>query len=269
MKAYINGINIAYTDSGNGETLVFIHAFPLSKRMWEPQIQALSKDYRVITLDLRGHGESDTLLWNFTLEDYAKDIYELLRHLNMQQATFIGLSMGGYILFEFYRFFPNMVNALVLADTRAQADTEEGKAGRLAMAQTADKGGPEAIADMMIPKLLTANTIEDRVDLIDQIKKMIRSTPPSGIIVDLMAMAARPDSTSLLSQISCPTLLIVGEDDIPTPPSESHYMAERIPQAQLVTIPHAGHLANLEQPVAFNQALTVFLTVNGSGKNSL
>ncbi|GJL52904.1 MAG: alpha/beta hydrolase [Nitrospirales bacterium] len=259
MKAHVNRIHLAYTDSGKGQPLVFLHAFPLSQLMWEPQVETLSKQYRVITIDLRGHGESDTFLWNFTLEDYAKDVYELLRHLNVQQATFIGLSMGGYVLFAYYRLFPNMVKTLVLADTRAQADNEEGKAGRLAMAQTAYKEGSATIADMMIPKLLSAKTVEHREDLVKQVRSMILNNHSPGIVVDLMAMAARPDSTSLLSKITCPTLIIVGENDVATPPSESHYMAERISQATLVAIPDAGHLSNLEQPDAFNQALESFL----------
>ncbi len=260
MKAHINNIDIAYTDSGEGDPLVFIHAFPLSRRMWEPQVEALSQQYRVITIDLRGHGESDAVLWNFTLEDYAKDVYELLRQLNVQQATFIGLSMGGYTLFAFFRLVPNVVKALVLADTRAQADNEDGKAGRQAMAQVALNEGPAAIADTMIPKLLAPSTVENRKDIVEQVRSMILANQSSGIIVDLMAMAARPDSTALLSQIFCPTLIIVGEDDVATPPSESHYMADRIPHAQLVTIPNAGHLSNFEQPEVFNQALWKFLT---------
>ena len=259
MKAFINEINLAYTDSGKGHPLVFIHAFPLSRLMWEPQVATFSKQYRVITLDLRGHGESETRLWNFTLEDYAKDVHALVQHLNAQRATFIGLSMGGYTLFEFYRLFPEMVSALVFADTRAQADNEEGKAGRLAMAQSAFNKGPRAIADMMIPKLLAPSTVEKKKDIVEKVRAMILKNQSAGIVVDLMAMAARPDSTSLLPKISCPTLVVVGEDDVATPPSESHYMAERIPQAQLVTIPNAGHLSNFEQPEAFNQALGDFL----------
>lgn len=264
MKASINGINIAYTDSGQGHPLVFIHAFPLSQQMWKPQVAVFEQQYRVITLDLRGHGETDTLLWNFTLEDYAKDIYELLRHLKVEQATFIGLSMGGYILFAFYRLFPAMVSALVLADTRAQADNEEGKAGRLAMAQTAHTQGPTAIADMMIPKLLTSTTTENQKDLVEGVRTMILKNQSVGIIVDLMAMAARPDSTALLAQISCPTLVVVGEEDIATPPPESHDMVDRIPNSELVTIPDAGHLSNYEQPETFNEALQTFLTTQMS-----
>ena len=232
MKTYINGINLAYTDSGKGHPLVFIHAFPLSRLMWLPQVEALSKQYRGITLDLRGHGESDTLLWNFTLEDYAKDVYALLQHLNVPQATFIGLSMGGYTLFALYRMFPDTVSRLVLADTRAQSDDKEGKAGRLSMAQTAYNKGPAAIADIMIPKLLAPSTVEKRKDIVEKVREMILENQSSGFVVDLMAMAARQDSTSLLSQITCPTLVIVGNNDVATPPSESQYNVDRISTAQ-------------------------------------
>ena len=259
MNRQINGINLSYTDQGKGPPLVFIHAFPLSSAMWEPQINTFSKNYRVIAIDLRGHGESDSSLWHFTLDDYAEDIHALLTGMNIKQATFIGLSMGGYTLFALYRKFPEMVKAMVLADTRAQADTEEAKAGRFAMAQTAYKEGPAAIAEMMIPKLLAPATVENRTDIVEQVRAIILNNQASGIIVDLMAMAQRPDSTPLLSQISCPTLIIVGEQDVPTPPAEAQYMKDRIPASTLVTIPQAGHLSNLEQGEAFNRALSEFL----------
>ena len=260
MKAQINGINLFYTDQGEGVPLVFIHAFPLSSAMWEPQIKQFSQNYRVVAIDLRGHGESDASLWNFTLDDYAEDIHALLTHLNIKQAVFIGLSMGGYTLFSLYRKFPELVKAMVLADTRAQADTEEAKAGRFAMAQTAYQQGPEAIAEMMTPKILAPSTIEHRKDIVDRIRNIVLKNKASGIIVDLMAMAHRPDSTTLLSQVSCPTLIIVGDQDVATPPPEAQYMKDRIPDSTLVTIPQAGHMSNLEQPVAFNRALSEFFS---------
>ena len=259
MKAVINEINLAYTDEGQGTPLVFLHAFPLSKVMWQPQVHSLMDSYRVITLDLRGHGESDALLWNFTLDDYAMDAIGLLDHLNIAQAVFIGLSMGGYTLLSLYRNFPDRVKAMVLADTRAQADSQEGKAGRRAMTQLAHQEGASAIADVMLPKLLAPSTAQQRPDIVDQVRTMILQSPTSGIIVDLMAMAARPDSTDLLSTITCPTLVVVGEEDVATPVAESRYMADRITGSTLVTIPRAGHLSNFEQPTAFNQSLQNFL----------
>lgn len=259
MKTTIKGITLSYTDQGQGAPLVFIHAFPLSSAMWEPQIQKFPKDYRVIAMDLRGHGDSEAPLWHFTLDDFAEDIRELLRTLEVEQATFVGCSMGGYILLALVRKFPELVRGLVLADTRAQADTVEGKAGRFAMAQVAYRQGSPAIAEMMMPKLFSPGSLENRQDLVEKIRSIIHKNQTSGIVVDLMAMARRPDSTPLLSQISCPTLVIVGEEDVATPPSEAQYIADRITGATLVTIPQAGHLANLEQPETFNRALKDFL----------
>ena len=137
MKTQINGITIAYSDRGTGLPIVFLHAFPLNRTMWAPQEEGLCSQFRVITIDLRGHGESDAPLWRYTLEQSADDVNALLDHLAIQQALFVGLSMGGYILFAFYRKYAARVKGLILADTRAQADTAEGKDGRFQMAQTA------------------------------------------------------------------------------------------------------------------------------------
>lgn len=263
MKAVIHEVTVGYSDQGNGTPLVFIHAFPLSKIMWQPQVDALKDTYRVITIDLGGHGESDIVLWNDTLDHYAKGVIHLLDHLGIAQAVFVGFSMGGYVLFSIYRHYANRVRAMVLADTRAQADSEEGKAGRRSMAEVAFSDGPPAIAELMLPKLLAPSTIEHHSELVEQVRQMILQTSTAGIVVDLVAMAARQDSTDLLSQITCPTLVIVGEDDVATPVTESRYMADRIAGSTQVTIPGAGHLSNLEQPAVFNEALQSFLTTHG------
>jgi 3-oxoadipate enol-lactonase len=262
VKALIHGVPVGYSDQGDGTPLVFIHAFPLSKTMWQPQVDALKNTYRVITIDLGGHGESDIVPWNDSLDHYAKDIIHLLDHLGIAQGVFVGLSMGGYTLFSIYRHYADRVKAMVFADTRAQADSEEGKAGRGSMAQVAFTDGAPAIADLMLPKLLAPSTIERHSEIVKQVRQMILQTSTAGIVVDLVAMAARPDSTDLLSTITCPTLIIVGEDDVATPISESQYMAQRITGSILVTIPKAGHLSNLEQPAAFNEALRSFLTTH-------
>ncbi len=259
MKTVIDGMTVGYTDHGEGTPLVFIHAFPLSKTMWQPQVDALKEGYRVITIDLGGHGESDIVPWNDSLDGYAKNIIRLLDHLEIVQPVFVGLSMGGYILFSIYRHYANRVKAMVLADTRAQADSEEGQVGRQSMAEVAFKDGASAIADIMIPKLLAPSTIEQRPEIVEEVRQMILQTSTAGIVVDLVAMATRPDSTDLLSTITCPTLVIVGEDDLATPVTESQYMAKRIQTSTLVTIRQAGHLSNFEQPITFNQAIQSFL----------
>lgn len=258
MKTHVNGITIAYSDQGTGLPIVLLHAFPLNRTMWATQERLLSSQFRIITIDLRGHGESDTPLWRYTLEQSAGDVSALLGHLEIRRALFVGLSMGGYILFAFYRKYAARVKGLILADTKAQADTEEGKIGRVQLAQIAYKQGPSAIADVMIPKLLSPATIQTNPDLVQHVRAMIERNQISGIAWDLMAMAERPDSVPLLNRITCPTQIIVGELDQATPPSDSTLMAEHIPHARLAIIPHAAHLSNLEQPEAFNQIVSAF-----------
>lgn len=260
VQARINGISLAYSDKGTGLPIVFLHAFPLNRTMWTQQEAVLSPQFRVIAIDLRGHGESDAPLWHYTLEQAADDIRALLDHLSIQQAVFVGLSMGGYILLAFYRKYAERVKGLVLADTRAQADTAEGKEGRFQMAQTAYKKGPAAIADIMIPKLLSPVTIQTRPEIVQNVRAMIENNQISGIAGDLMAMAERPDSVPLLKQIACPTQIVVGGLDQATPPSDAKLMAEQIPGARLALIPNAAHLANLEQPEAFNQIIASFVS---------
>ena len=258
MHTQVNNITIGYSDHGTGLPIVFLHAFPLNRTMWVTQARLLSSQFRIITIDLRGHGESDAPLWRYTLEQSADDVRALLDHLEIQQALFVGLSMGGYILFAFYRKYAARVKGLILADTRAQPDTEEGKNGRFQLAQIAYKKGPSAIADNMIPKLLSPATIQTNPDLVQQARGMIEGNQISGIAGDLMAMAERPDSVPLLNQITCPTQIIVGELDQATPLSDAKLMAEQIPHARLAIIPNAAHLANLEQPEAFNRIVGSF-----------
>ncbi|MBX3349226.1 MAG: alpha/beta fold hydrolase [Nitrospira sp.] len=258
MLAQVNNISLAFNDLGTGLPLVFLHAFPLNRTMWAEQEKGLSAQFRVITIDLRGHGESDAPLWHYSLDQAADDVRSLLDHLSIRQAVFIGLSMGGYIALAFYRKYAERVKGLVLADTRAQADTEDGKRARFEMAQLAYRQGAGAIAEIMIPKLLSPATIQTRPELVQRVRTMIEGTQMSGIAGDLMAMAERPDSQPLLTQILCPVQIIVGELDLPTPPADARLMAERIPDARLAVIPGVGHLSNLEQPELFNEAIRSF-----------
>ena len=258
MKTRINGINLAYNDQGTGTALIFLHAFPLNRTMWRPQEEALSRRYRVVVVDLRGHGESDAPLWRFTLEQYADDVVGLMDHLSIPRAMLVGLSMGGYVGFAFYRKYAERVRGLVLADTRAQADTDEARTGRFNLAQTAFRQGPEAVADIMIPKLLGATSLKTKPDLVDHVRRMITGNEVSGMIVDLIAMADRPDSLSLLPQITCPTVVIVGEEDHTTPAADARLIAQGIAGAKLAVIPGAGHISNLEQPEQFNKVIDEF-----------
>lgn len=259
MKAHINGVDLAYTDQGQGTPIVFVHGFPLSRVMWDPQVKVLSGQFRVITLDLRGHGESDAPLWLYTMDQFADDIKGLLDHLSIQKAVLAGFSMGGYVVFAFYRKYADRVKGLVLADTRPQPDSAEGRVGRFKMAQTAQKDGAGAIADVMLPKLLSPASVQGRSELVQTVRTMMTTTKVPGIAGDLMAMAERPDSVPTLKQIACPTLVIVGELDGLTTPVDARHMADGIRGARLETIPAAAHLSNMEQPEAFNRAVTSFV----------
>lgn len=258
MHTIVSGITLAYSDTGSGLPIVFLHAFPLNRTMWAEQETALSLQFRVITIDLRGHGESDAPLWHYSLDQTADDVRALLDHLSITQALFVGLSMGGYILLAFYRKHADRVKGMVLADTRAQGDTPEGKAGRFQMAQVAYKQGPSAIADIMIPKLLSPATIQTRPEIVQRIRTMIEENQVSGIAGDLMAMAERPDSVPFLKQITCPTQIIVGELDQATPPADAKLMADQIRNSRLAIISNAAHLANLEQPEEFTKIVAEF-----------
>lgn len=260
MKTQINGVQIAFTDQGKGIPLVFVHGFPMSKAMWEPQVKTLSSSFRVITVDLRGHGESDAPLWHYTVEMFADDIRELLDHLSIDQAVLTGLSMGGYILFAFYHKYRSRVRGLILADTRASSDTPQVREGRFQMAQTAYHDGLLPVAESMIPKLLCPPTLRNRADRVEMVRQIITKNTLAGVFGDLMAMAERPDSSFLLPEITCPTLVVVGEHDSATPPSEVKEIAEKIKGARFEIIPAAGHLSNLENPEAFNQAVRQFVT---------
>jgi 3-oxoadipate enol-lactonase len=263
VSATMSPNHLAYTDEGKRLPVVFIHAFPLTRLMWAPQASFLRNQFRVITVDLRGHGESDPISASYTIDDMASDVITLLDRLSIRQAVLGGLSMGGYVLFACYRRFADRFKGLVLADTRSQPDDAEGRAGRFSMIQTAESKGAGAIADLMLPKLLSPASLETRPELVQHLRSMIEHMPVSTIIGDLKAMADRPDSTPLLGTITCPTLVLVGELDCGTPPSDARRIADGIPKARMHVISGAGHLSNLEQPQEFNRTLRSFLETIG------
>ena len=258
MKAKLQSLTLAYTDQGHGLPVVLLHAFPLNRQMWQPQIDVCSREYRILALDLRGHGESIAPEGPYTMDEMATDVRVLLDHLRIDQVVLVGLSMGGYISLAFFRQYRERVRALVLADTRAQADGEAGRSARYQMIELANRQGGEPIADTMLERLLSPAGRQNGT-LVEQIRALILSTPVSTITRDLVAMADRPDSSSLLPEIQCPTLVMVGEHDQPSPPDEARRLAEVIGHSQFALIANAGHLSNLEEPDAFNEALLSFL----------
>lgn len=253
--------SIAYFDEGGGAPLVFLHAFPLNATMWRPQLERLPPGWRGLAPDLRGFGHStrQDAAPARHVADHAADVLALLDAEVEGPVVLAGLSMGGYVAFECWRQRPDLIAALVLADTRAEADTDEARARRLAMQHTVRSAGPASVADAMLPGLLGASTQTTDPHVAVGIRQMIHGNTVAGIADALDVLRTRPDSRATLVTITCPTLIVVGEEDALTPPALSHAMADVLADATLATIPRAGHLSSLEHPVAFNAALQSWL----------
>ena len=229
--------------------------------MWEGELRALLSEgrYRLVALDWRGFGESDITMDVSTMEMFADDLAGLMDLLGVSRAVLCGLSMGGYVAFAFLRKYPERVSALVLADTRPGADTSEAQANRENVARLAMAEGTRTIADLQVPRLISDYTRQHAPEVELHVRQMIDAATPQGIAAASRGMALRADSTDLLAGISCPTLVMAGEQDALIAASAQQDYATKIPGARFSLIPHAGHLANLEQPEAFLQVLKGFL----------
>lgn len=258
----IDGARIAYDrhdEGAAGPGVVFIHAFPLNRMMWAPQVEELGGVFDVVAPDMRGQGASDLPDGPVSMERMADDVYTLVTKLEIAPATLVGVSMGGYVALAFARKYPEALRALVLADTRATADTPEAKAARYEMIRDVAANGPAAIAEEMLPKLLSKETVEAKSGLVVEVRRMIETTSPAGIAGALAGMAERRDATDVLSSIAVPTLVIVGSEDVVTPESDARALADAIPGARLEVIEGAAHLSSLERPDEFNELVREFL----------
>ena len=240
--------------------VLLIHGFPFDHSMWHHQIAALSRR-RCIAPDLRGTGDSPgpESPAEYTVATYASDLIGLLDGLQIRQAVICGLSMGGYIAFEMLRQHPTRVRAAILCNTKAAADSPEAKRDRDAMGELARQRGAGAIAEKLLPKLLSRDTFEKQSQVVTEVRDMITRTPVRGIVGALHALRERPDSTSLLPRIRVPVLVVAGADDQIAPSAGMRAMAGAIPDAAFVVSPAAGHLAPLEQPLPVNAAIQQFL----------
>lgn len=252
------GNALAHADVGRGLPVVLLHAFPLNRMMWEPQIAALFGECRCIAPDLRGFGDSPRS-GPYSMDQYADDVVALLDALQIERAVVGGLSMGGYVALALWRRHRKRIRALVLADTRSGADTDEAKQKRGELIALARSEGSPAVADRQITGLLGKSTREKQPELVDRIRSIMAGESPAGIVGALAAMRDRPDSTPLLAGIDVPTLIVVGDEDVVTPPKEARAMHDAIRGSRLEVIPGAGHLSNLERPAAFNAALSDFV----------
>lgn len=263
---HLDNRTLAYYDSSPGDrganTLLLAHAFPLAGSMWEPQFKAAPAGWRLIAPDLRGFGGStmDEEPESPSMDDYAGDIIDLLRELGIQSAVVGGCSMGGYVTFAVARQAPRMLRGLVLANTRAGADSLQGRANRKGLLAVLDREGAPGVAREMTSKLIGKTSAEERPDVESNVRMLIKQQSAPAIRGAALRMMDRPDSFATLKQITVPALVITGAEDALIPVEESQKMADVLPMAELVVVRRAGHLANVEDPEAFNTALTSFLS---------
>ena len=257
----VNGTRMSYTDTGgDGTPVVLLHAFPLHAGMWQAQIDVLGDRYRVIAPDLKGFGGSEAPddPEAYSMDGYADDVGGLLDELGIAKAVVVGLSMGGYVAFAFLRRHRDAIAALVLADTRAEARSPEGKERRSAQQVQVREQGTAGLIEGLAGALLGEATREHQPQVVARAKELM-DNPPAGFIGGLEAMKNRPDSSGDLAGIAVPTLVIVGENDGVTPPDAARRIHEHVGGSRLVVVPGVGHLSNLESSEAFTNALEEFL----------
>ena len=258
-RVTVNGVNLAVDVAGEGPAVLLIHGYPLDRTLWRHQVDHLV-GYRRIAPDLRGMGLSDAPDLGYSMTTYADDLAALLDSLAVDDVVVVGLSLGGYIAFEFVRRWRRRVRGLVLMDTRAEADSAEARRARDSAAAAVRDGGPATIADAMMPRLFAQESLTEAPSA-DEVRRMILASPAAGLSGALAAMRDRPDSTPLLPTLGgLPVLVVVGEEDRVTPPETARAMAEAIPGARLHVVPGAGHLPPIEQPAATTRLLAEFLS---------
>jgi pimeloyl-ACP methyl ester carboxylesterase len=250
---------IVYWTLGGGPPVVLLHPFPAHHEFWLPVAETLSTRYRVILPDLRGHGESGVGEGPALMEKHTADLAGIMDDANVGRAPLVGVSIGGYVLFEFWRKHRGRVAALGLCNTKAPADGPEARAGRLQAANDVLERGTEPFFESMIPKLFGKTTRETRPDLVDGALRMMRKMSPEDIAQVQRGMASRPDSVETLKTINVPTLLVTGDEDILTGVNEAELMRQHIPASQLRIIPKAGHYAPWEQSENAAKLLRQFL----------
>jgi pimeloyl-ACP methyl ester carboxylesterase len=254
-----NGIEIVCEDEGNGPAIVLLHGYPFSRTMWRDQIADLKDRYRVIAPDLRGLGESIATDEVAGMDQMARDVATVMDQLQIYQAVIAGLSMGGYVAFDFHHLFADRVKALVLAGTRAPADNGQERQTRERQAARMLAQGMTGIAEETLPKLLARQTLARNPAAADRIREMIDSTSPRGAAAAQLGMAARRDYSEDLENINVPTLIMVGNEDSIRPVSDAEFMHRGIANSQLKIIENAAHVSNFDQPEVFNATLCEFL----------
>lgn len=253
-------MELAYEERGSGPVLVMIHGFPFNSTMWIEQLKGLAKIRRACAVDLRGSGYTKVDGTDgFSIDLFADDVARTLDDIGADQADVMGLSMGGYVVFSMWRRHKDRIRSIILADTKAEADSDEAKAGRdkvAAMLREKGDEGIEQLANDLIPKLTAPNP---SAEVVDHLRRMVLSTPPEVAAAQALAMRDRADSTGDLAGITVPVLWIQGADDALMPPDSVRGAAGQIPNARFETIPNGGHVSPMENPAEANKIITAFL----------
>ncbi|MFA6469207.1 MAG: alpha/beta fold hydrolase [Bacteroidota bacterium] len=265
MKASINNILTRYIDVGSPSSpaIIFIHGFPFSHKLWNfpgGQIDALSATNRVVAYDIRGHGESEVGTGHYSIELFVDDLFALMDHLTIPKAILCGLSMGGYIALRAAERSPERITGLVLCDTKSEADSNETRIKRANGIKFVQANGMKYYAQDYVKIVFASSSFDAHPEAVKSVQSIVERTAPISIFGSLLALAGRTDTTAGLSNIKCPTLILVGEKDTVTPIAASQAMQEKIPGSIMHVIPGAGHISNMENPAEFNKHLVSFIT---------
>src|SRR5712692_1526318 len=260
-KVVVNKTRLNFIDVGDSRAkpIILIHAFPLSLEMWKSQIEVLKQSSRVVAYDIRGQGESEVGDGQYTMEFFVDDLIGLMDHLKIERAILCGLSMGGYVSLRTAERNPERLRALVLCDTKAEADSNEAKLKRAASIRSIKDRGLEQFADSQVMSALTEETFARNPARVQTAREMILRNSPIGLCGALLAMVSRTDTTTFLPSIRVPTLILVGDKDNVTPPDVSKRMHDSIPNSQMRMMPGAAHWSNIENSQEFNKHLGDFL----------
>lgn len=261
LKAIVNNLTISFTDEGpvDAPAIIFIHGFPFNKSMWAPQLDVFREDYRVIAFDIRGFGDSDSGEEDFSMDLFANDLIFLMDALNINKPVLCGLSMGGYIALKAIIKFPEHFQALVLSDTQCTADTPEARGKRMKSIADISRHGVESYVEGSIKNLFSTVSFSTKQKEIRETREMMANNTEKTLTNTLMALSRRKGTCSKMQDIKIPVLIMVGQEDKLTPPAAAQLMHENIQGSILKILDHAGHLANLENPEAFNLQLSNFM----------
>lgn len=261
MNIKLNGVSLNYQERGlpQGLPILFIHGFPFDNTMWQPQMMALPQEYRAVSFDVRGHGASEVGDGQYSIEFFVDDLIALMDYLAISKPVLCGLSMGGYIALRAAERHPDRFRALILCDTRSEADSNEAKIKRASQITGIKSSGVKQFAEGFVKAVFAPASFSENPQAVQSIQRVIERTSPIALCGTLLALAARTDTGGSLAAIAVPTLIMVGELDAITPPAASKLMKERIRNSEMHIVPKSAHMSNLENPAFFNEKLMAFL----------